>query len=71
MHKKIMSESGSNFISEKLKNFCKNLNIGQAVLSYYHHQSNRQVETCLKFVKCTLKKSFDFKTDPLIALLQI
>ena len=53
--KKIMSGSGSKFILDKFKMFCKSLNIGQAFLSSYHHQSNRQVEACIKFIKCTLK----------------
>ena len=42
--KKIMSDSGGNFISAKFKTFCKSLNIEQAFLSSYHHQSNRQIE---------------------------
>ena len=48
-----------------------NLNIDQAFSSSYHHQSNGQVEACIKFVKHTLKKCFDSKVDPHIALLQI
>ena len=43
----------------------------QAISSSYHHQSNGQVEACIKFVKCTLKKCFDSRSDPHIALLQI
>ena len=48
--KKIMSDSSSNFISDKFKTFCKNLNIVQALSSSYHHQSNGQVEACIKFL---------------------
>ena len=70
MPKKIMSDSGDNFISDKFKTFCKSLNIEQA-FSSYHHQSNGQVEVCIKFVKSTLKKCFDSRSDPHIALLQI
>ena len=69
--KRIMSDSGINFISEKFKNFCKSLNLEQAVSSSCHHQNNEQVEACIKFVKCTLKKSFDSRTNPHIALLLI
>ena len=69
--KKIMSDSGGNFVSDKFKTFCKSLNIQQAFSSSYHHQSNGQEEACIKFVKCTLKKCFDSKGDPHIALLQI
>ena len=53
--KKIMSDSGSSFISDKFKTFCRNLNIEEAFSSSYHHQSNGQVEACIKFVKHTLK----------------
>ena len=65
-----MPDSSSNFISDKFKT-CKNLNIEQAFSSSYHHQSNRQVEACIKFVEHTLKKCFDSWSDPHIALLQI
>ena len=66
-----MSGSGGNFISDKFKTLCKNLNIRQAFSSSYHHQSNGQVKAYIKFVKCTLKKCFDSRGDPHIALLQI
>ena len=67
---KNMSDSDGNFISDKFKMFCKSLKIEQVFSSSYHHQSKRQVETCIKFVKPTLKKCFDTKGDPHIALLQ-
>ena len=69
--KKIMSDSGGNFISDKLKTFCKSLNRKQAFSSSYHYQSSDWVEACIKFVKCTLKKCFDSRSDPQIALLQM
>ena len=69
--KKIMSDSGSNFISDKFKTFCKSLNIEQAFSSPYHHHSNGQMEVCIKFLKHTLKKCFDSRSDLHIALLQI
>ena len=69
--KKIMTDSGGNVISDKFKTFCKSLNIEQAFSSSYHHQSNREVEPCIKFVKCTLKKCFDSRSNPCIALMQI
>ena len=37
--KKIMSDIGSNFISDKFKRFCPNLNIDQAVSSSNHHRA--------------------------------
>ena len=33
------------------------INIEQAVSLAYHHQSNRQVKTCIKFIKCTFKNA--------------
>ena len=68
---RLMSDAGSNFISEKFKNFCNSLNIEQAVLSLYHHQSNSQVEACIKLIKCTIKKCSDSGGDIHMALLQI
>ena len=52
---KLMSDAGTNFVSDKFRKFCCSLNIKQAVSSAYHHQSNGQVEACIKFIKCTLK----------------
>ena len=69
--KKIMLESGGNFISDKFKTFCKSLCIEQTSSSSYHHCSNGQVEACIKFVKCILKKCLESKGDPHITLLQI
>ena len=69
--KKIILDSGSNFVSGKIRTFCKILNIEQAFSLSYDHQSNGQVEACITFVKCTLKKCFDCKGDPHIDLLQI
>ena len=68
--KKIMLCSGGNFVSDKFRTFCKILNIQQEFSSSYHHDSNRQVEACVKFVKHTLKKCFDSKGDPHTVLLQ-
>ena len=66
-----MSDAGNNFISDKFRMFCSKLNIQQAVSSAYHHQSNGQVEACIKFIKCTLKKCADSGGDIQMALLQI
>ena len=68
---RIMSDVGSNFISEEFKNFCNSLNIEQAVSSSYHHQSSRQVEACIKFIKHTIKKCSDSGDDIHMAMLQI
>ena len=71
MSHRIMSDAGDNFISEKIINFCNSLNIEHAVSSSYHHQSNRQVEACIKFVKCTIEKCTDSGGDIHMAMLQI
>ena len=55
--KKIVSDEGMNFISDKFKQLCRQLNIDQAITSSYHHQSNGQVEACIKFVKHTIKNA--------------
>ena len=47
---KPMLDASTNFVSEKFQQFCKTINVEQAVLSTYHHQSNRQVEACIKFI---------------------
>ena len=46
---KLMSDAGTNFVSDMFSKFCSRLNIEQAVLSAYHHQSNGQVEACITF----------------------
>ena len=67
----IMSDTGTNFVSDKFRKFCSRLNIEQAVSSTYHHQSNGQVEACFKFIKCTLKKCADSDGDIHMVLFQI
>ena len=52
---KIMSEASTNFVSDRFCQFCKSINVEQAVLSVYHHQSNGQVEACIKFIKYMFK----------------
>ena len=71
LHRKILSDAGGDFISDKFKTFCKNLNTLQAVSSSYHHQCNGQVEACIKFIMQILKRCFYTKFDPCKALLQI
>ena len=55
---KLMSDTGTNFVSDKFRKFCSRLNIEQAVSSAYHNQSNGQVEACIKFIKHTLKMCY-------------
>ena len=54
---RLMSDAGTNFVSEKFRSFCRSLNIEQARASLYHHQSNRQIKDCIKFIKCTTKNA--------------
>ena len=49
--RKIMSDTGTNFASARFQKFCRAINIEQATLLAYHHQSNGQVEACIKFIK--------------------
>ena len=49
---KIMSDAGTNYVSDK---FCSRLNIKQAVLSTYHHQSNGQLKPALNSLNAHLK----------------
>ena len=50
-----MLDAGTHFISKKIENICRWLSIHHAVSSSYNHQSNRQAEACIKFVKWTFK----------------
>ena len=69
--RKIMSDAGTNFVSDRFQQFCKTINVEQAVPSVYHHQSNRQVKACIKFIKCTFKKCAESSRDLSMALLHI
>ena len=68
---KIMSDIGTNFVADRFQQFCKAINIEQAVSSAYHHQSNGQVKGCIKFIKHTFKKCTDSGRDINMALFQI
>ena len=46
---KLMSDTDTNFISDRIRKFCSSLNINQALSSAYHHQGNGQVKACIKF----------------------
>ena len=68
---KLMSDAGTNFVSDKFQQFCKTINVEQAISLAYYHQSNGQVEACIKFIKHTFKKGADSGGDINMALLQI
>ena len=46
--RKIMSDAGLNFVSDKIEKFCKNLNIEDATFSSHHHQRHGQTEVSIK-----------------------
>ena len=66
-----MSDAGTNFVSDRFQQFCKAINIEQAISLANHHQSNGQVEAYIKFIKCTIKKCAESGRDINMALLQI
>ena len=66
-----MSDTGTNFIFDRFQKFCRAINVELATLLAYHHQSNGQVEACIKFIKRPFKKCAESSRDINIALLQI
>ena len=68
---KIMSDAGTNFVSDRFQKFCRTISVEQATSSAYHHQSNGQVEACIKCIKQTFKKYAESGRDINMALLQI
>ena len=65
-----MSDAGTNFVSDKFKSSAAGSTWTKAVTSTYHHQSNRQVEACIKFIKHNTKKCMDSIGDIQMALSQ-
>ena len=68
---KLMSDAGTNFVSDKFQKLCNIINVEHTVLLAYHHQSNGQVKACIKFIKSTFKKYANSGWDINMALLQI
>ena len=68
---KIILDAGGNPISEKFEEFCRELNKECAVSPSYYHQSNGQVEACIKLVKHTIRKCQDTNSYIHLALLHI
>ena len=66
---KIVSDAGTTFISDKCENFDKGFSIRHTVSSSYNHQSNGQVEACVKFLNRTILECFDTNTDIFFSLL--
>ena len=68
---KLMSDAGTNFVSDKFQQFCKSINVEPAISSVYYHQSNGQVEECIKVIKHMFKKCANSGGNINMALLQI
>ena len=68
---KLMSDTGTNFISDRFQKICRTINIELATLLANQHQSNGQVEACIKFIKWTFEKCAKSGRDIHMALLQI
>ena len=56
--KKIVSNASTNFILDKFKQFCRQLNTELAITSSYHHESIGQVDADIKLMKHTIKNAF-------------
>ena len=48
---RLMSDAATNFVSDKFWQFCKTINVEQAISLAYHYQSKGQVKACIKFIK--------------------
>ena len=57
-------------MSDTFKQFCRQMAIEQTK-TLLHHKSNAQVEACIKFIKCRIKKCLDNNNYVNLALLQI
>ena len=69
--REIISDAGSNFVSEHFQRFCSKIDIKHVTTSSYHHSSNGQVENSIKLIKQTYKKCSKTGKKPKLALLQI
>ena len=69
--RRLISDVATNLTSETFQEFYRKLNIQQSITSSFYHPSNGQVEACIKFVKCTIRKCLDTSQDINLALLQM
>ena len=53
--KKIVYDAGTNFMSDKYRHLCRQMNMELVITSLYNHQSNSQVVACIKVIRCTIK----------------
>ena len=47
----MISDTGTNFVSDEVRKFCRKLNIYHTLFSSYTCQSHEEAEACIKFVK--------------------
>ena len=69
--KEIVSDAGTNFTSETVKDFYRKITFQQSKASSYYHQNNGQAETCMNVFKHKIKKCLDTTQDISLVLLQI
>ena len=67
--KKVVSDNGSQFVSEEFANFAKEWEFSHKPTSPYHSRSNAKAEAAVKIVKTMLKKAHRDKKDPWLAIL--
>ena len=48
--KEIISDADMNFSTDIFRQFCRKVNLEQAITLSHHHQSNDKVEVCIKFL---------------------
>ena len=57
--KELVSDNGPYFRSHEFDKFIKMYGITHVTISPHHHQSNGQVERCIRTIKGLLKKNAD------------
>ena len=67
--KKVVSDSGSQFVSEEFANFAKEWEFSHKPTIPYYSRSNGIAEAAVKIAKTMLKKSHRDKKDPWLAIL--
>ena len=67
--KKVVSDNGSQFVSEEFANFTKEWEFSHKPTSPYHSRSNGKAEAAVKIAKTMLKKAHRDKKDPWLVIL--
>ena len=71
LHRNIISDVGTNSLSEKIRRFYRKLTTEQGISSSYNYHSNDEAEAYIKFINITMEKCYDIKTDVNLDLLYI